>query len=229
MIYFSCLKLNARDKSAQRDLRDFYQMHKTLARAFGNSDQEQREARVLFRFEESDGRPIVLVQSKTAPNWSTLPDGYCLGIPRIKDIEPALSENGLWSFRLRANPTKSDAAQKSETRDRGKRVGIYREEERIQWLHRKAAANGFTVLEARVQDEGRIYSQASKDEAGEDEKRVVLRQVQSRLKDGKGIFSAARFEGVLRVDDGKTFSQALENGIGAGKAFGFGLLSLKRA
>lgn len=224
MIYLSYLPLNARDADVQRDLRDGYQMHKTIARAFGDSDDAQRDARVLFRTDENTGRPIVLVQSKTAPDWSTLSSEYCLTSPQVKHIEPVLRESSLWSFRLRANPTKSDAAQRGEKRDRGKRVGIYLESERMEWLHRKAGANGFVVLEARVQEEGRAYPQNRGDE-----KEVSLRQVQSRLKDGKGNFSAARFEGVLQVADAAEFTRALENGIGAAKAFGFGLLSLKRA
>lgn len=224
MIYLSHLPLNARDQNVQRELRDGYQMHKRLAHAFGQSDDEQLAARVLFRADESAGRPIVLAQSKIAPDWSTLPDGYCLGLPQVKEIEPALREGGLWSFRLRANPTKSDGAIRSEKRDRGKRVGIYRESERLEWLHRKAASNGFLILEARVLDEGRSYPHQKSDG-----KEYSLRQVQSRLNAGKGSFSAAIFEGVLQVADATELARALENGIGPAKAFGFGLLSLKRA
>jgi len=39
-------------------------------------------------------------------------------------------------------------------------------------------------------------------------------------------FAAVIFEGVLRVEDSQAFREALERGIGPGKAFGFGLLSV---
>jgi CRISPR system Cascade subunit CasE len=41
------------------------------------------------------------------------------------------------------------------------------------------------------------------------------------------IFNKATFKGVLRVTDRKGFIRSFENGIGRGKAFGFGLLQLQ--
>lgn len=42
-------------------------------------------------------------------------------------------------------------------------------------------------------------------------------------------FGAVLFEGVLRVTDAAAFRAALERGIGSGKAYGFGLLSVAPA
>jgi CRISPR system Cascade subunit CasE len=39
-------------------------------------------------------------------------------------------------------------------------------------------------------------------------------------------FASVRFEGVLEVRDADRFREALANGIGPGKAYGFGLLSI---
>ena len=41
-----------------------------------------------------------------------------------------------------------------------------------------------------------------------------------------GRFVAVRFEGVLEVTDPTAFCKTVENGIGSGKGFGFGLLSV---
>jgi CRISPR system Cascade subunit CasE len=45
----------------------------------------------------------------------------------------------------------------------------------------------------------------------------------------QAVLSAALFEGRLIVSDAGVFQNALQNGIGPAKAFGFGLLSLRRA
>jgi len=42
-------------------------------------------------------------------------------------------------------------------------------------------------------------------------------------------FGAALFEGVLEVAEAAAFGAALREGVGPGKAFGFGLLSVARA
>jgi CRISPR system Cascade subunit CasE len=42
-------------------------------------------------------------------------------------------------------------------------------------------------------------------------------------------FEGALFEGNLEVVDSNLFFQTLSRGIGAGKAYGFGLLSIRRA
>jgi len=39
-------------------------------------------------------------------------------------------------------------------------------------------------------------------------------------------FGAATFEGILEVTDAEKFRQSLKQGIGTGKAYGFGLLSV---
>src|SRR5207247_1467305 len=44
----------------------------------------------------------------------------------------------------------------------------------------------------------------------------------------EGAFLAVRFDGVLTVTDADTFRATVAGGIGSGKAFGFGLLSLAR-
>ena len=74
MIYLSCLPLNARSRQVQKELRDPYQMHRTLSRAFGDEGAEYREARCLFRVDAaSRGAGLTaLVQSRAMPDWNFL-------------------------------------------------------------------------------------------------------------------------------------------------------------
>ncbi len=106
----------------------------------------------------------------------------------------------------------------------GKRVEIRREEERIAWLARRGSEfDGFELKAARLVD-GEVGP------AGDDARRFW----QSRADPAGGIFSRDRrltfgtalFEGQLVVTDPARFRHAWAAGVGPGKAFGCGLLSL---
>ncbi len=204
MLYLSLLTLDPRSRRVQAETYDPYQMHRTLAKAFG--EDAQQAARCLFRVEETPHGWRVLVQSRTVPDWNQLTVGsdYHLAPPQQKAFSPALSLGQTFAFRLRANPTKRQSA-KPEGRRLGERVGLYHEGDRLDWLTRKAAAHGFALCSVTQTSESRP---------------------ECRAKDRRAVFSAVRFEGVLRVTDPALLSEALSAGIGAGKGFGFGLLSL---
>ena len=209
MLYLSLLELNPRSRQAQAELRNPYEMHRTLAKAFGEGDPAQDSARCLFRMDEDrQGSLRLLVQSRTPPAWDALtvrPD-YLQASPQVKSFAPAFQNGQALAFRLRANPTKRLAAKK-EGRSQGERIGLYAEEERLVWLARQGAAYGFRVEAVTVTSEEPSSCQT---------------------KGRNAVFSAVRFEGVLRVTDASKFLSAVANGIGAGKGFGFGLLSLSR-
>jgi CRISPR system Cascade subunit CasE len=101
---------------------------------------------------------------------------------------------------LRANPT---------VKRQEKRHGLLREEEQLAWLHRKAADGGFDVRSVEIIAEG--------------PERAWGRRHSNPLS-----FVAVRLEGVLCVTDAGAFLEVLQRGIGSGKGFGFGLLSLAR-
>lgn len=206
MLYLSLLTLDPRSRRVQTDIHDPYQMHRTLSKAFGEGDEVQQAARCLFRVEETPHGWRVLVQSRTPPAWDrlTIDSQYHLAPPQQKTFAPSLSPGQTFAFRLRANPTKRQSA-KPEGRSLGDRVGLYDEEERLAWLTRKAAAHGFTLCSVTQTSEVRP---------------------ECRAKDRRAVFSAVRFEGILRVTDPTLLADALSSGIGAGKGFGFGLLSL---
>jgi CRISPR system Cascade subunit CasE len=203
MIYLSCLPLNVRSHQVRKELRDPYQMHRTLSRAFGDEPDEYQQARCLFRVDASPSGPgqFALVQSCAMPNW-----GFLAGLPNylcdsaaVKEFDPAFVEGQRLAFRLRANPT---------VRRDGKRLGLFSDEERLQWLGRKAEANGFEVLTTVMQLE--------------DTNRF------DRTPGQTVSLSAVCFDGTLLVCDPDAFQSAVKGGIGSGKAFGFGLLSLAR-
>lgn len=198
-LYLSQLILSPRSRQVQAELRDPYQMHRTLSKAFGDEQGAWEAARVLFRVDEVDSRPSVIVQSKTPPDWSslTVSDDYLAEAPLMKELSPSLSPRQTLAFRLLSNPTVK--------RD-GKRWGLLSEQEQLDWLKRKANNHGFRILSAGTLSQGKL---------------------RSRTAEGRETtFMAVRFDGVLEVIDADALVSALENGIGSAKGVGFGLLSV---
>jgi CRISPR system Cascade subunit CasE len=214
-MYLSRLILNPRNRRVQREVAEPYQMHRSLMQAFPDDLKEGQE-RVLFRLEtQRDGGLALLVQSWTLPDWSWLAEpearGYLLPVgepnPAVKSFDLDLAPGQRLAFRLRANPT---VKRKFESGDH-KRVGLYDEEGQIEWLKRKGEGGGFRLLSARTSDQ-------------EDVKGTVRRQGKKHtLK-----LAAVQFDGLLEVTDPERLRDTVRQGIGSGKGFGFGLLSLAR-
>lgn len=220
-LYLSRLVLDPRSKRVQREIVEPYEMHRTLMNAFpdsGGTPSASAAHGILFRVDDAprDGRVMVIVQSAVRPDWkkieaipgylddSAQPDAIACK-PVLAKLQ-SLPEGALLSFRLRANPT-------MRRKDNGRRVGLYRENQQVEWLRRKAEAGGFEVVQAMVTKEPLLAGKLT-DQAGA---RHALRH------------QSVRFEGTLRVADPEVFLQTLRSGIGSGKAFGFGLISLARA
>lgn len=224
-LFLSRLKLNLRSREVRRDLGDCQQLHRTVLNAFPQieGDEARKNFGLLFRVEQdSRGAVTLLVQSQSEPDWSHLPPEYL--------IEPAVSKPVLalyaglqpslrLRFRLRANPTMRISKNNTEqdARWRGKRIELRREEDRIAWLKRKAEASGFRLLSVEINSDVLNLQTATEAKTfGKHEK-------------GRLSFGAAMFNGELEITDTEKFRQALADGIGSGKAYGFGLLSIAPA
>lgn len=241
-LFLSRLILDPRSRQVRSELAQPYEMHRTLMRAFEKSSSEddtkaRERCGVLFRadVDERRNRVIVYVQSAAKPDWSflCLLRGYLLADgdrpnPAWKDVTVAYQslENGqVLSFRLRANPTKRIAkVTKGDSELKGKRVGLLREEEQIAWLIRKGESGGFEILMNEVEDKNGELRPVP---------RVTVRceGKQRGRKKEKGLSCetthlAVCFDGLLRITDVNAFRETLVRGIGPGKAFGFGLLSV---
>lgn len=110
----------------------------------------------------------------------------------------------------------------------GKRVDLRREEDRVAWLQRKSRESGFTLVTTRLAPgigalQPHDYVATRADPAGSVSGKV---QGTSTTLDRKLTFGTALFEGELEVTDPDLLRRCLETGIGPGKAFGCGLLSL---
>lgn len=235
-MYLSRLVLNPRSRAVRNDLSDCRGLHRTILSAFPQAQKEQGGARAEFGLlyradaEPRSGRITLLVQSSAEPDWSRLPKDYLLddfdeldnpAVKRIDGVYDALGEGARLRFRLRANPTRRLPLLIEDRvgKERGKRIELQREEDQLAWLARKASEHGFrllaasvnpNVVNARANPEGKVTGWRGRSEAP--------------MK-----FGSALFEGELEITDAEAFKRTLAEGIGSGKAYGFGLLSVALA
>lgn len=201
-MHLTRLSLEPRNGRARRDLADPYDMHRTLVRAFV-TDDAQIPPRFLWRL-ESQGAwsdPAVLVQSTHEADWSYLEhlDGYLKKPVETKLVQLDNLLQVEGRYRFRLQ------ANPTVTRG-GKRYGLTAEDVQLDWLVRQGDRLGFRIEAALV---------CASD---------VLKSRQ-----GKAIsLQRACYEGVLQALDVDALAGALQSGIGPGKAFGCGMLSLGR-
>lgn len=205
-MFLSRLTLDPGHPQARRDLSNPYEMHRTLVRAYA-PDSQTPPRRFLWRLEPSQAfspSVVLLVQSDQRADWSALDalPGYALEILGNKPVslEKLIREGCRCRFRLLVNPT--------VTRD-GKRHGLVKEEEQRAWLERQGKKGGFELLGFVRGGSARIQTRQSG--SG---RRITLQ--------------TALFEGALEITDAELLQSMVRKGLGHGKAWGLGLLSLAR-
>lgn len=252
-IYLTKMVLNSRSNQVRVEVGNPQQLHKTISNGFPAIENPpdakpherktpRNEYNILHRLdiERQRGKAFLLVQSKHEPDWSFLDADYAdeIETKEVGENYEAI-ENGMrLIFRLQANPTKRVAnryeyeneekraefdAKFKDSKNR-RRISIYKEEEQIEWLARQGENFGFQIADLKINPavrniisakEGKIEFKKP-DEKNPDEKHQVT-------------YGSVLFEGVLQVTDAGKFKDALVNGIGQGKAYGFGLLSVAPA
>ncbi len=118
-----------------------------------------------------------------------------------KPVAPSFLGHRQYRFQLRANPTMRRASD-------GRRLGVYGEDPLRQWISRKSRHHGFAI-----HPESLVVG-APTDEFFHKNGR-------------RGKHVSVEFQGVLAVERQEAFAEAFSRGIGAAKAFGFGLLMLR--
>jgi CRISPR system Cascade subunit CasE len=209
-MYLSRIILNDRDRKVRHDLSNIHNLHRSIMQAFPDieplPDEEQKRVRadwqILFRLEPDSN--VLMVQSELEPDWDKLPLTY-LTQHQCKLFQPEVSlfpVDRLLRFRLKANPSKRD----KETR---KTVGLYYQPDQEAWFSRQASWSGFSVEGLDIIPAANLWGTKEKG--------------QPQIK-----IHTALFQGVLKVQDPDLFVKAVRQGIGKGKSYGCGLLSLQR-
>ncbi|WP_250292184.1 type I-E CRISPR-associated protein Cas6/Cse3/CasE [Frankia sp. CiP1_Cm_nod1] len=236
MPYLSRIWLNPLRPRAQGLLRSPQKMH---AAVLGGLSRQPITERVLWRLETSQPhRAELLVLTESTPSWEHIVEQA--GWPHsdepqalVRDYQPLLDrvDNGReFRFRLRANPVSAtrspsspSAAQKEQLarpRARGVRVPHRTAGHQITWLTARIDHWGFTVIDVAGTGpalhlsarERLTFHKKTGDDGEAGSRRVVL--------------STATFDGAVRVTDPQRARHTLLHGVGPGKAYGCGLLTL---
>lgn len=224
-MYLSQVVLNPRHRETYRLLADIYAQHRFVMSAFpdkgetaGNSDGGRSDSKVLYRIDTApEGCISFLVQSAQNPDWKktgTLHAGVICKMDTKQDAR-AFEAGTRMRFRLRANPTVCRVNRDAKGARNPKREGIFQESEQLGWLVRAAERGGFAVnLDAVL--------------ATPRGKREGYKPAQQDAKAHKVTCYAVDFDGTLIVTDQDRFVETLHVGMGRGRAWGCGLLSVMR-
>ncbi len=209
-MYLSKFLLDPASRQVQAEIANRYELHRTLTAQFPQNSRES--IGLLYRIELPDRQtyqPIsLLVQTQIKPDWKLIAEtGLVIDQPMVKTFDPVIEDGRTFFFRLLGNPT----IRRKQTDGKSMRVGLYTEDEQMDWIERKAALSGFDIQGIKISDLGLVESIKRKNNCTH----VIKHQ-------------AVQFDGVLTVKNTDIFKKALVNGIGSAKAFGFGLLSLAR-
>ena len=203
---------------------DGYREHQALWQLFDSDAEASRD--FLYRRVNEGGRVKYYILSERIPIDTT---GIWL-IDSPKNYEPKITEGQRLYFTLRVNPvvTVSDADGKKKRHDvvmhEKIRMGFkaLSQHERpalqdivqtscLQWLLKRAELNGFHVSPEQVLVDGYQRHES------------LAKKQRQAVK-----YSTVDFQGVLTVGDPERFKKVLFQGLGKSKAFGCGLLLVRR-
>ena len=180
---------------------DEYALHRVVYSLFPKSEQGRQ--RVLYVHKGlQHGNHVLLVMSEVEPT----------GKPEIQKDTRRIAESFLthrrYAFEVVLNPVKRRTG-KPGSPDAGRQITtpITGQLPLLKWFVEKAAASGFSPDETTLE--------------------VRVRSAQTfRKSENQVVHHRVCFTGTLTVTDAEAFRQTFQNGMGRGKAFGFGLLQI---
>lgn len=245
-MFLSRIELGARASEREafwREVSKPYGAHQALWALLGRGPDQKRE--FLFHAEESRSRPSFLVLSEQRP---VAPAGGLWDV-EARTFAPALVAGQRLGFRLRASPVVSRGERvEGKTNRRVRRHDVVMDltraldeagqvlpelSERVReaglaWLGRQSARAGFRLVETEVDavgDDGLLEPCGKTTAVRVDGYRQhrIARRGATPIR-----FSTLDFEGQLEVTDPGVFLAKIRSGFGPQKAFGCGLMLLRK-
>lgn len=213
-MYLTRMQLDPTKRSTMRALAEPKLFHGAIERSFSG---ERR--RNLWRIDFLNGAQYLMIVSEDKPDLTAAAAQF--GCPEAavpwetRDYAPLLNRiqpGSCWHFRLTANPTKH-APGNAVAGQRGKVMPHVTAEHQQRWLMEKAPQYGFALTEGEFLAVHTEWYHFRKPQEGS--RPVSLLSV--------------TFEGLLTVTDADLFRRTLTEGIGRGKAYGMGMLTVVRA
>jgi CRISPR system Cascade subunit CasE len=202
-----------------------YSEHQWLWRFFSDAEATSRD--FLFRRRDADGIPRFYVVSKRPPQSQSTAWRV-----QTSDYAPKLETGARLRFELRANPVVTHSqGGKSSRHDvvMQEKKRLLQERGLARWSDWKNDDKPALYTLVRQSCSEWLQSRASRLGFEIDDEGLAVDGYQKHIeKDGRLRFSTVDFSGELKVIDPTIFGEALRKGIGHAKAFGCGLLLVRR-
>lgn len=216
------IRLNLNSRDVRRILKYPGDLHQTVMTLAPESlgDNPRQQAGLLFRLEHAARTtpPTLLIQSRLPPDLTRLPVSY--GTVETCDLTPmltALTAGRRVRYRITANATVRRNLPDTDADARTRRTDVpLHGTDALDWWQRKATHAGLDPHTASLNPMRRSRRPITKDQ-GSDRQPDVFRH------------ALTRFDGQATITDPDQLRHAVLSGIGRGKAYGAGLLSLAPA
>jgi len=231
-MHLSQIQLNPRRREAGVLLASPHRLHAAVLAAFPDPSP-RATGRVLWRLDADEHRTVLRIVSPSAPDlthiaeqagWPTLAETWAVHpYGRVLD---RIEEGQAYGFRLTANPVHSRRLPSGE---RGKVYGHVTVAQQQQWLLDRQDQLGFRVAMADMGSDRIDIDAPVTDSAGETPLALQItdrRTLQFSRRETSVTLRVATYQGVLRVTDQDLFVRALSFGIGRGKGYGCGLMTI---
>lgn len=223
-MYLTRFRFNPARRGARKLLESPQALHAAVLGCFMSpEDHTTEQARTLWRVDRAPHAHEVLlyISSPTPPDLTAIVEQA--GWPTIdtwttRPYAPflaTLDKDQVWAFRLTANPV-HDGRKDKDSKDT-QRFGAVTAAQQERWLLNRAQRNGFAICST-----------------SDGNPNLVVRDRQTRtFTRNRGerpvTLTMATYEGILRVEEPDQLRRLLVRGLGHGKAYGCGLMTLAPA
>ena len=249
-MYLTRVYLNPHRRGARQLMRSRQVLHAAVMNCFPPGALEGAGMpRVLWRLDRPpfarsgpsrQGSPscALFISSPVPPDPSHIVEeaGYATeGGVVVRDMSTfldGLSTGQRWGFRLCVNPTFREAGQ-TNARGQKKILAHVTQDQQTQWVLDRSERLGFRVLTS-AEYGGDVPVLEDRDGRRVDGANLLINGIERSVAEfqrgsSRVTLALATFGGVLEVTDPDALRHGLVHGVGRGKAYGCGLLTLSRA
>lgn len=193
-----------------------YSQHQWLWRCFDAQENSKlNKADFLFRVDIFSHGLVIYLQSKRMPKqqiegWSVATELLDLAFKPDDLVQFSLRANPTITKKLNGKPKRHDVLMHAKQQAKaGAEANVFDvvQQAGVDWLLKRQSTLGVAFLENTVE---------------------FTNYQQHVLSNGSISYSSVDYQGVLKVSDAVLFSEAVSRGIGKAKAFGCGLMLIRR-